>query len=68
MSGLADAGFDLTTDFNDDVNLDSDFDLTSIRRVDDDDDDEVNYRGTVNGGGPRIELSSHDGRFTLRTR
>jgi hypothetical protein len=60
-----DAGFDLRTDFSDDADLDSDFDIASLR-ISDDDDDEVNYRGAVNGGGPRIELESHDGRFTLR--
>lgn len=60
------AGFDLDTDFDDDASLRSDFDLSAIRL--DDDDDEVNYRGAVNGGGPRIYLSSHDGRFTLRAR
>ena len=60
-----DIGFDLRTDFSDDADLDSDFDLASLR-ISDDDDDEVNYRGAVNGGGPRIELESHDGRFTLR--
>lgn len=61
-----DAGFDLTTDFDDDADLDADFDLSSIR-IADENDDEVNYRGTVNGGGPRIHLSAHDGRFTLRS-
>lgn len=60
----ADVGFNLTTDF-DDATLDSDFDLGSIR-IADDDDDEINYRGAVNGGGPRVDLSAHDGRFTLR--
>jgi DUF4097 and DUF4098 domain-containing protein YvlB len=60
-----DAGFDLRTDFSDDADLDSEFDIASLR-ISDDDDDEVNYRGAVNGGGPRIELESHDGRFALR--
>lgn len=60
-------GFDLNTDFNDDVDLFSDFDLRSIRIVDEDDDDEVNYRGDVNGGGPEIYLESHDGDFELRS-
>ncbi len=63
----AGTGFDLHTDFDDDANLDADFDLSGIRLADDED-DEVNYRGAVNGGGPRIELSAHDGRFALRTR
>lgn len=61
----ADAGFDLDTHLNDDADLDTDFDLSGIRLADD---DEVNYRGTVNGGGPRIALSAHDARFALRTR
>ena len=60
------AGFDLRTDFGDDADLDSDFDIARLRIADADDDDEVNYRGAVNGGGPRVELESHDGRFTLR--
>lgn len=61
----AGAGFDLDTDFNDDASLDTDFDVAGIRLADD---DEVNYRGAVNGGGPRIELSAHDARFALRAR
>lgn len=65
LSFPGDAGFDLRTDFSDDADLDADFDIASLR-ISDDDDDEVNYRGAVNGGGPRIELESHDGRFTLR--
>jgi DUF4097 and DUF4098 domain-containing protein YvlB len=63
----AGTGFDLDTDFDDDVDLRSDFDLRSIRIVDDEDDDEVNYRGDVNGGGPEIRLESHDGDVTLRS-
>lgn len=31
-----------------------------------DDVDEINYCSTVNGGGMRLELVLHDGRFTLR--
>lgn len=62
-----DTGFDLRTDFHDDVDLDSDFDMASLRITDDEEDD-VNYRGAVNGGGPRIDLEAHDGRFTLRRR
>jgi hypothetical protein len=60
-----DVGFDLRTDFNDDADLDSDFDIASLR-IPDDDEDEANYRGAINGGGPRIDLEAHDGRFTLR--
>ncbi len=62
-----DAGFDLTTDFDDDADLRSDFDLRRIR-LEDEDDDEVNYRGDVNGGGPEIRLESSDGDFTLHSR
>lgn len=62
------AGFDLATDFDDDAALDSDFDLRALRIVDEDDEDEVNYQGAVNGGGPQIRLSSHEGRFRLRKR
>lgn len=57
-------GFDLNTDFDDDVTLDSDPNLSSIRQGDD---DEVNYRGPVRGGGPEIYLEADDGRFTLRS-
>ena len=61
------AGFDLSTDFDDDAGLDADFDLSPYR-VGDDEDDEINYRGRVHGGGPRLRLGSHDGRFEIRTR
>jgi hypothetical protein len=61
------AGFDLSTDFDDDADLDADFDLAPYR-VGDDEDDEVNYSGRVHGGGPRLRLGSHDGRFEIRTR
>ena len=63
----AGAGFDLDTDFDDDAHLRSDFDLQSIR-IEDEDDDEVNYRGDVNGGGPEIRFKSHAGDFSLRSR
>jgi len=63
----ADTGFDLDTDFDDDTDLISDFDLQPIR-ISDEDDDEVNYRGGVNGGGPMVRLESDDGDFTLRSR
>lgn len=62
----AGTGFDLNTDFDDDVNVFSDFDLSAIRRGGEDDD--VNYWGAVDGGGPVIHLESHDGDFTLRSR
>jgi DUF4097 and DUF4098 domain-containing protein YvlB len=60
--------FDLNTDFDDDADLQSDFDLRPIRIGDEDDDDEINYRGDINGGGPVIRLESDDGDFTLRSR
>ena len=61
------AGFDLRTDFGDeDADLRADFDLAPYR-ISDDDDDEVNYAGSINGGGPRISLSAHDGDFEIRT-
>jgi len=63
----AGAGFDLDTEFDDDADLTSDFDLQPIR-ISDEDDDEVNYRGGVNGGGPMVRLESNDGDFSLRTR
>lgn len=62
----ADAGFDLRTDFDDDADLRADFDLAPYR-VSDDDDDEINYAGSVNGGGPLVSLSAHDGDFEIRT-
>jgi hypothetical protein len=31
-----------------------------------DDEDEVNYEGAVNGGGPRLSLTAHDGAFEVR--
>ncbi len=61
----AGTGFDLRTDFNDDADLRGDFDLASIR-VMDDEEDEINYAGAVNGGGPRLSLTAHDGVFEVR--
>lgn len=63
----ASAGFDLNTDFDEDVDLSSGFDLGAIR-IGDEEDDEVNYRGAINGGGPEIYLNSHDGDFALQAR
>jgi DUF4097 and DUF4098 domain-containing protein YvlB len=63
----ADTGFDLDTDFDDDTDLISDFDLQQLR-ISDEDDDEVNYRGGVNGGGPVVRLESDDGDVALRSR
>ena len=61
----AGTGFDLRTDFSDDARLRGTFDLASVR-VMDDDEDEVNYEGAVNGGGPRLSLTAHDGAFEVR--
>lgn len=57
------AGFDLGTDFHD-TRLTADFDLSPYRMSND---DEADYRGQVNGGGPRLSLSAHSGSFDLRT-
>lgn len=62
---VGDAGFDLRTDFSDDADLRGTFDLASVR-VMGDDEDEVNYEGAVNGGGPRLSLTAHDGAFEVR--
>ena len=67
LSLPANAGFDLNTDLNDDATFASDFDLRSLR-IADEEEDQVNYRGDVNGGGPEIYLGSHDGTFSLRRR
>ena len=64
----AGTGFDLRTDFSDeDARLRADFDLSPYRLSTSDDDDEVNYSGRVNGGGPRLSLSASDGDFEIRT-
>jgi hypothetical protein len=63
----AGTGFDLRTDFDDeDADLRADIDLAPYRMLDDED-DEVNYVGSVNGGGPLVSLSAHDGDFEIRT-
>jgi len=61
----ADAGFSLNTDVDDDADLTSTFDLAPVREAED---DAVHYRGDVNGGGPAIRLTSHDGTVALRSR
>jgi len=61
-------GFDLRTDFDDeDADLRADFDLSPLRISEGDDDDEVNYAGSVNGGGPRLSFTAHEGSFEIRT-
>jgi DUF4097 and DUF4098 domain-containing protein YvlB len=60
-------GFGLRTDFSDDASLQGDLDLGALRIGSaDDGDDEVNYDGDVNGGGPLVSLSAHDGSFRIR--
>lgn len=63
----ASAGFDLHTNFDDDADLTADFDLSPYRISTGDDENEVDYRGQVNGGGPRLDLRAHDGSFTIQT-
>mgnify|MGYP000645023184 CR=1 FL=1 len=63
----AGAGFVLDTEFTDDVDLRSDIDLRSLR-LSDEDEKGPNYRGSVRGGGPTIQLESSDGDVTLQTR
>lgn len=63
-----DTGFDLRTDFDDeDADLRADVDLSSYRIGGMDEEDEVNYSGSINGGGPRLSLSADDGDFAIRT-
>ena len=63
----AGTGFDLRTDFDDeDASLRADFDLSPYRISMGDDDDEVNYTGSVNGGGPGFFFSADDGDFEIR--
>lgn len=57
-------GFALRTDFGDGVDLRSDVDLTSLQIGTDDDD--PNYAGSVNGGGPLLSFTAHDGAFEIR--
>lgn len=63
------ASFDLFTNFSDDdADLDADFALDSVRIQTGNDEDEVDYRGAVNGGGPRIALRGHDPDVRLYTK
>ncbi|WP_103027742.1 DUF4097 family beta strand repeat-containing protein [Salinibacter altiplanensis] len=62
----ATAGFDLNTDFDDDVDVTSDFDLSTIRIGNEE--DELNYRGDVNGGGSELYLEAQEGGVALRAR
>ena len=55
-------GFDLDADMGRKGHLDSDFRLANFRR-----DDEY-YRGSVNGGGPRLHMETYKGYFSIRSR
>ena len=57
-------GFDLNAEIGRHGDLSSDFDLALAQNRD----DEGEYRGPVNGGGPEIRLESHKGSFRLRAR
>ena len=62
-----DAGFNLDVDLSRRGDLETNlFNLDDLRRDPVDDDQE--YQGAVGGGGPRLELETHKGRFTLRSR
>jgi len=61
----ADAGFSLNTDVDEDADLTSTFNLAPLRETED---DAVNVRGDINGGGPTIRLTSHEGTVALRSR
>jgi len=58
-----DGGFDLNTDLGRRANLDSDFDtiVRSSRHRDDE-----SYRASINGGGPRLLISSEKGDIRLK--
>jgi len=57
----ADAGFDIATNMGDDADLDIEPSMSDVSI------DDNRIRGSVNGGGPRIRVSSHDGRLSIRT-
>ena len=63
----ADAGFRLDADLSRRGDLDTDlFDPNDLRR--DPDDDDQQYQGIVGSGGPRLELDTYKGSFSLRSR
>jgi hypothetical protein len=57
-----DAGFDLATELDEEADVQGDFALDSLRN------EEGNYHGAVQGGGPLMHLRSHEGTITLRAR
>jgi hypothetical protein len=57
------SGFDLDAEIGRRGDLSSDFDIADTRRWHDD--DEREYRGPVNGGGPEIHLETYKGSYRL---
>ena len=62
-----DNGFDLQTNFEKRVDFDTDFDVQSIERGKKHH-HHYDYRGSVNGGGPTLELISSKGDIRLRSK
>jgi hypothetical protein len=58
------AGFELDSDMGKGANLDSTYDLNGLRQKQDK--RELQHRGSVNGGGPLLHMSSHKGQIRLR--
>lgn len=57
-----DAGFDLSTEINEDASFRSTFSLDAIRN------EGGNYHGAVQGGGPLVHLRSQEGQIVLNAR
>jgi len=57
-------GFDLESDFGRKTDFDSDFNVS--KRYRDKKKREADYYGSVNGGGPRLQLKSEKGSFRIR--
>jgi len=57
-----DSGFDLSADLDEDASLKGDFAIRPLRTED------GNYEGRLQGGGPLVHLSSHEGDIVLRSR
>jgi hypothetical protein len=58
------AGFELDSDMGKGANLDSTYDISGLTRKQDK--RELQHRGSVNGGGPVLHMSSHKGQIRLR--
>jgi hypothetical protein len=56
-------GFELDSEMGKGANLDSAYDLSGLRKQDR---REAQYKGSVNGGGPLLRMSSHKGQIRLR--